>query len=556
MWRWCFILWLVYSYAKPPKVEVPSTITFCGITIHLSKSLRQKIQEEVDNIHKNPLYFRQMVERATLYFPIMKEAFAHIGVPGDLIYISIQESSLRGDAVSSSFAVGYWQLKDFTAEEVGLTINAYVDERKHLFRSSIGAARYFYKQWLRYNNWLYAVIAYYEGGTGAKPYTQSRYYGAKEMYLNDLHWYALRALAHKLAYEPYIPEQPDSVWLQPKPLPPLKSLEELLKQEQISKEAFLQHNPWLLTEQLPQNYPITYYVETHTPYQYVEHPYKALFKPPYFKDLLVQQYWQQSHKVHRKSVSAQRSVKRRHKKVAKKQQRSLAPNPIPPRYLARFPITTAPYYNIEFTVAKPKETLKAIAERFHKRPKRLARWNNLPESYVFQRPQIVLLVPPRKAHIHIVGKYEKLPDIAVRYHVKLSHLLYLNNFHDADTTLFTGQKIYLKEKRPIDEKIIIYTLEEKKKEKTPIVFDTTAILIDTTIAKKDSTQVALTKSPPSREVEIPLTPSLPKRQYYVVQKGDSLWRIAKRFGVSVQQLRRLNHLQSDLIYPGMRLRIR
>ncbi len=50
--------------------------------------------------------------------------------------------------------------------------------------------------------------------------------------------------------------------------------------------------------------------------------------------------------------------------------------------------------------------------------------------------------------------------------------------------------------------------------------------------------------------------SLAKSIYYTVKKGDTLSEIASRFGISVKELKRLNHLRSDKIYVGQRLRIR
>jgi LysM repeat protein len=43
---------------------------------------------------------------------------------------------------------------------------------------------------------------------------------------------------------------------------------------------------------------------------------------------------------------------------------------------------------------------------------------------------------------------------------------------------------------------------------------------------------------------------------YIVQRGDNLTRIAARFGTTVQRLMELNGLRSDLIYIGQRLIVR
>lgn len=42
---------------------------------------------------------------------------------------------------------------------------------------------------------------------------------------------------------------------------------------------------------------------------------------------------------------------------------------------------------------------------------------------------------------------------------------------------------------------------------------------------------------------------------YTVMSGDSLWKISQRFSVSLNQLKSINNLTSDLIYPGQTLNI-
>lgn len=49
------------------------------------------------------------------------------------------------------------------------------------------------------------------------------------------------------------------------------------------------------------------------------------------------------------------------------------------------------------------------------------------------------------------------------------------------------------------------------------------------------------------------TPSNPNQNYYTVQKGDTLYSIARQFGTTVQQLKTINNLANDTITPGMKL---
>ena len=43
------------------------------------------------------------------------------------------------------------------------------------------------------------------------------------------------------------------------------------------------------------------------------------------------------------------------------------------------------------------------------------------------------------------------------------------------------------------------------------------------------------------------------RKTYIVKKGDSLWKIAKKFNTSIHQLKELNNLINDTIHPGQKL---
>ena len=65
--------------------------------------------------------------------------------------------------------------------------------------------------------------------------------------------------------------------------------------------------------------------------------------------------------------------------------------------------------------------------------------------------------------------------------------------------------------------------------------------------------------PPAIEIK-PLPPSPPKEmlkdseQYHKVEQGETLYRISKRYGISVEEIRRLNKLQQDqAIQTGQKL---
>jgi membrane-bound lytic murein transglycosylase D len=48
---------------------------------------------------------------------------------------------------------------------------------------------------------------------------------------------------------------------------------------------------------------------------------------------------------------------------------------------------------------------------------------------------------------------------------------------------------------------------------------------------------------------------LKKGTYYTVKRGDTLWDIAKKYNISIQELRKLNNMRGSRIRPGDRIRV-
>lgn len=62
---------------------------------------------------------------------------------------------------------------------------------------------------------------------------------------------------------------------------------------------------------------------------------------------------------------------------------------------------------------------------------------------------------------------------------------------------------------------------------------------------------------PTQQVEQPAKPKpQTSAQYYKVRKGDNLGRIAAKYHTTVSKIKKLNHLRSDFIREGQRLRVR
>ncbi|MFN0204188.1 MAG: transglycosylase SLT domain-containing protein, partial [Bacteroidia bacterium] len=244
------------------QVTVPEKMMYCGIELTLTEGAQEKIQQHVKKLYENPRYFNLAVDKAETYMPFIEEAFQDAGVPDDLKYLAIQESNLQAEAVSSSNAVGFWQFKADPAREMGLRIDSLLDERKHIFRSSQAAATYFNRANADFNNWIYAVIAYYEGLTGGVQHTNPEYYGKKQMTVDEnLHWYAMRALAYKIAYEEgmRISSAPKT-WLEPQLATGPITLKELAQKHSVKEDDLFRANVWMVGKRIPIEVSATYYL--------------------------------------------------------------------------------------------------------------------------------------------------------------------------------------------------------------------------------------------------------------------------------------------------------
>ena len=49
---------------------------------------------------------------------------------------------------------------------------------------------------------------------------------------------------------------------------------------------------------------------------------------------------------------------------------------------------------------------------------------------------------------------------------------------------------------------------------------------------------------------------LEKTVYYTVKKGDTLWSISKKYGTTIDAIKKLNGLDSDVVYPNQKLRVK
>ena len=237
-----FFFGAAVSFGQSP--EVPHKMQFAGMTLTIRDDARREIQKDVDALTKHPYYFNIKVERAKTYFPIIEEIFREERLPEDFKYLALQESALISDAVSVSDAVGFWQFKDFTAEEVGMRVDKQIDERMNLISSTRGAAKYLKQNNYQFNNWIYALQAYQMGAGGAKRAVGDKHNGAKHMDIDrHTYWYVKKYLAHKIAFENAIGGEP-ALKVKPYQTNKKTSLDKIAEELNVDLDEIKEYNKW------------------------------------------------------------------------------------------------------------------------------------------------------------------------------------------------------------------------------------------------------------------------------------------------------------------------
>jgi hypothetical protein len=147
--------------------ELPKSISFCGEKVPLERwEVRERLERElVMNAyqHGNLLYVLMLAGR---YFPLIEERLRANGVPDDLKYVCVAESSLQQNALSGVGAASFWQFMKDTGPRYGLEINDEVDERFSVIKATDAACRYFKEAHDKFGSWTAAAASYNCGQAG------------------------------------------------------------------------------------------------------------------------------------------------------------------------------------------------------------------------------------------------------------------------------------------------------------------------------------------------------------------------------------------------------
>ena len=150
----------LFAQAQAP-MSVPNQITVAGVKLKLNAEARRDVAENLDLITRSQYHFQLKVDRTNLYMHFVEEVLKKEGIPEDFKFLAIQEGEFVSDAVSSSNAVGFWQFKKATAQELGVRVDQAVDERKHIIASTIGATKYLKRSNFVFDNCVQYTLVFF-----------------------------------------------------------------------------------------------------------------------------------------------------------------------------------------------------------------------------------------------------------------------------------------------------------------------------------------------------------------------------------------------------------
>lgn len=109
--------------------------------------------------------YERLMALSQYYFPIFEEALAKYNVPLEIKYLAVVESALNPRAVSKAGATGLWQFMYGTGKQYNLDINTFTDERSDLLKATDAACQYMVNMYKIFGDWD-LVLASYNAGPG------------------------------------------------------------------------------------------------------------------------------------------------------------------------------------------------------------------------------------------------------------------------------------------------------------------------------------------------------------------------------------------------------
>ncbi|OEK06366.1 hypothetical protein BFP71_01435 [Roseivirga misakiensis] len=432
-------------------MNVPSVIDVAGVKLKLNAEAKRDVEETLDLLVRSQYHFQLKADRSNLYMHFVEEILRKEGIPEDFKYLAIQEGEFISDAVSTSNAVGFWQFKKASAQELGVRVDNVVDERKHIIASTIGATKYFKRSNFVFDNWVLSLQSYLQGLTGTQRSASDKLYGAKTMNITGKsHWYIKKFIAHKLAFQDFVGDGRKNPNIQLADYEGKgKTLRQVSKEVKVDYDELKRFNKWLNQSKIPddKSYKVIY------PIKGDRQPIAQKQQNPSTK--------QTSSKP--KTQASRKTPKKRNTFSLGKADTGIKPLEgnvgVYPQVTGNIDAAYQPKQvkmnNIWAIKARPNETLQTLSSRTGVSTTKLKRFNDLGQRRI-QGDRYYYLKNKKtkgRVHYHVVLPGETLWSIAQDYGIRLKKLRQKNRMK-TNEALKVGRVLWLRfirpEKTPIE----------------------------------------------------------------------------------------------------------
>lgn len=545
----------------------------------------------------NHTSFQRWLKRAEPFLPYIRKVFTEKGLPQDLVFLPFAESGFNPWAYSRAGAAGLWQFIPGTARMYDLDVNWWIDERRDPYLSTIAAANYLSTLHERFQDW-YLALAAYNCGEGRVSRALKRSEGSSYYDISQSHRYLAQETRNyipkflailkivrnleSLGFEPLdwgAPKTPNRIAVKGG-----TDLLALTRHLGLDWDAFRKMNPAFRRQASPPDRDCPIYLESRLISRaraFLDSPQATPFSGYHRYQVRRGDSWWRLSQRFQVPVAVLKQANQTRSNLLRTGQWLLIPGSARTILANQGQEQRSASYRVQ-----KGDSLWTIARRFGVSVNALRRANRnaLQDRYLHIGQQ--LSIPgiqarasepsrDRRRTNYTIQKGDTLWELSQRYQVSLQTLRTANGLGPG-SVLQVGSQLFIPDITPdqtrqarkraaaAHQKILQYYV--RKGDNLWNISNRFNISLQTLLAANDLSQGDVLHIGKQLQIPVPDEKSAPPAEpattdrkhveFYTIKPGDTLWAIARRFEVSVADLRSWNSLDADhLLRPGQSVKI-